>query len=167
MRNTKGFTLVELLAVIVILAVVMTIAVSAVGPLMSRARKGSLGNEGLGMIDGAKSAYQLQQMKANGPVKSTSSVCFSLNWLYNNDYFEKGSDSGYTGSVLVKYDTSTKRYSYSFWISNGSYVFSNVTEQGYDYDLAQDGGTASEDCGGATGVVKCTAQGAAAGSCTR
>ena len=52
--NKKGFTLVELLAVIVILAVVMLIAVTAVGPLMTKARKSALGTEGVGMVNAAK-----------------------------------------------------------------------------------------------------------------
>ena len=163
MRNTKGFTLVELLAVIVILAVVMTIAVSMVGPLMTRARKGALGEEGLSLIDKAKDAYQLEQMKPSGAVKSTSSVCFSLTWLHNNDYFEKGSDNGYSGSVLVTYEN--KKYTYTFWISNGVYTFNNISQQGYDYEQAQDGGSASEDCGGKTNVVRCSATGSATGSC--
>ncbi len=163
MRNTKGFTLVELLAVIVILAVVMTIAVSMVGPLMTRARKGALGEEGLSLIDKAKDAYQLEQMKPSGAVKSTSSVCFSLAWLYNNDYFEKGADNGYTGSVLVKYEN--KRYTYTFWISNGVYTFENMSQQGYDYEQAQDGATASETCGDQKGIVLCSSTGKETGKC--
>ncbi len=163
MRDTKGFTLVELLAVIVILAVVMTIAVSMVGPLMTRARKGALGEEGLSLIGNAKDAYQLEQMKANGAIKPTSSVCFSLAWLHNNDYFEKGSDNSYTGSVLVKYED--KKYSYSFWISNGVYTFANISQQGYDYEQAEDGATASETCGDLKGVVRCSASGKDKGKC--
>ena len=164
MRNTKGFTLVELLAVIVILAVVMTMAVSMVGPLMARSRKGALGEEGLGLIEQAKQAYQLQQMKPSGAIKSTSTVCFSLAWLHNNGFFEKGSENGYTGSVLIKYNSGN--YSYSFWISNGTYTFTNMSQQGYDYETATDGGPASETCGDQTSLVLCKADGASTGTCT-
>ena len=41
-----------------------------------------------------------------------------------------------------------------------------MSQQGYDYELATDGGSASEDCGGTDGVVRCTAAGAAKGTCS-
>lgn len=164
MRDTKGFTLVELLAVIVILSIIMIMAVTAVGPMMAKSRKGTLGAEGLDLIKAGQTAYQLEQMKATSAVKSTSTVCFSLNWLYNNDLFEKGSNQGYTGSVLIAYDSVNKNYSYSFWISNGVYTFKDINQQTYDYDQADDGTTAAENCDG-KGVVNCTASGTAKGEC--
>ena len=130
--NKKGFTLVELLAVIVILAVVMLIAVTAVGPLMAKARKNALGTEGIGMVNAAKTAYQAEQL--SGKIKSTETVCFTLNWLCNMNYFEKGCSANgvmqdsYTGSVLVSHDSTTGKNTYTYWISNGTYVFGN----GYD-----------------------------------
>ena len=148
--NNKGFTLVELLAVIVILAVVMTMAVTAVGPLMARARKGALGEEGLNLVEGANNALQLEQMKATGAIKATSTVCFSLAYLNKNQYFDKGSSNGYTGSVLVTYDSTKKNYTYKFWISNGTYVFSGVSPDAYDYEQATDGASVAETCGGAS-----------------
>ena len=172
--NKKGFTLVELLAVIVILAVVMLIAVTAVGPLMTKSRKSALGTEGVSMVDAAKTAYQAEQLNSNSKIKPTSSVCFDLEWLYNKNYFDKGkSGDGYTGSVLVTY--SGGRYTYKFWISNGVYIFGkNATNGGvdpagydvedtnivFDVDSANTG--ASKACGGVTGVVKCTGNNACA-----
>ncbi|MBR4231474.1 MAG: type II secretion system protein [Bacilli bacterium] len=123
--NKKGFTLVELLAVIVILAVVMLIAVTAVGPLMTKARKSALGTEGVGMVNAAKTAYQTEQL--SGKVGPTDSACFDLEWLCNSNYFEKGCTSGgdgYYGSVLATY--SSGKLTYKFWLSNGSYTFGGV-----------------------------------------
>ena len=121
--NKKGFTLVELLAVIVILAVVMLIAVTAVGPLMIRARKSALGTEGIGLVDQAKAAYQAEQLNSNSAIKSNSTVCFDLEWLAKHGYFEKSSTDGYYGSALVEYDSANNKYTYKFWITNGSYAF--------------------------------------------
>ncbi len=161
MGDKKGFTLIELLAIIVILAVVMLIGATAVGPIMTKSRKGALGTEGLGAVDGAKTAYQVEQM--NGSFTSTSSVCFDLRYLNSKGYFEKGTGSdNYTGSVLVTYEPSTSSYTYTFWISNGTYVFTNVNVTSYKPDSATDGTSASANCGGATGVVRCSAAGTCA-----
>lgn len=156
-NNKKGFTLIELLAVIVILAVVMLIAVSAVGPLMAKSRKGSLSDEGIGIVDAAQTAYQAEQMNANSVIKSTSTVCFDLKYLNTKQYYPKGnSTDGYTGSVLVKYDSG--KYTYTFWISNGTYVFGKDSGAGDgvdpnaidldDENIVYDGQTASSNCGG-------------------
>ena len=165
MKNTKGFTLVELLAVIVILAVVMMMAVTAIGPIMTRARKGALGEEGLALINAAERAYQLEQMKTTSKIKATSSACFSLNWLNVNQYFDKGAGNDYHGSVLISYDTTKKTYTYKFWISNGTYVFDGMSRDAYDYEKATDGTTASEDCGGQKGLVLCNTSGTSS-TCT-
>ena len=160
--NKKGFTLVELLAVIVILSVVMLIAVTAVGPLMTRARKSALGTEGIGAVNAAKSAYQAEQLKGTASkIKATSSVCFDLQWLCKNNYFEKGCDGSssgdkYSGSVLVSY--SSGKTTYKFWISNGTYVFKNADPNGYDVDnssVVSDGASAVTNCGNPSGAVKC------------
>ena len=172
MGNKKGFTLVELLAVIVILAVVMLIAVTAVGPMMTKSRKSALGTEGIKLVDAAKTAFQAEQLKGTGSkIKATSTVCFDLEWLYSKGFFEKGSADSYTGSVLVKYNSG--KYSYEFWIGNGTYAFGKTTggaginPSGYDVDstdVVYDAATASKNCGGASisGMVKCAGTSACA-----
>lgn len=149
--NKKGFTLVELLAVIVILAVVMLIATTAVGPLMTKSRKSALGTEGVSLVDAAKTAYQAVQMQGTSTLKPTEDACFSLEYLYQQNYFTKSSDDGYTGSVLVDYENG--KYSYTFWISNGTYVFGSstagVSPDGYDVENSNtvtDGATAVTNC---------------------
>ena len=165
--NKKGFTLVELLAVIVILAVVMLIGITAVGPLMTRARKSALGTEGIGIVDAAKTAYQAEQLSGGSKINPTSSVCFDLQWLCSNKYFEKGcsgSESGdkYSGSVLVTYSGgSGGKYTYNFWISNGVYTFANIDPASVDANSATDGTSASTNCGNSslTGLIKCSGTG--------
>ncbi len=148
MKNRKGFTLVELIAVIVILGVVILIAATSIGPLITRARKGALGEEGLHMIEAAKYAHKLDEIDEANNIKGSKSICYSLKWLNENDYYDKGKDEGYTGSVLIEYDEETKNYSYKFWLSNGTYVFNNVNEKDYDSELATEGKEAIEDCEG-------------------
>ena len=170
--NKKGFTLVELLAVIVILAVVMLIAVTAVGPLMAKSRKSALGTEGVGLVNAAKTAYQAEQLNNASAIKATSTVCFDLDWLCEKGYWEKCSADGYSGSVMAKY-TGSGKIEYKFWISNGTYIFgansggfeNGVNPAGYDVesdsvvrDATSSDNAASKTCGGDTtaGLVKCT-----------
>ncbi len=157
-RNKNGFTLVELLAVIVILAVIVLVATNNVGEAMTKARKNALAIEGNNAVKGAKEAYQIAIL--DGDI-TTGTACFSLSYLYNKGYFDKGSGTGsggdnYTGSVLVQPDSGKATYTYKFWISNGSYVFNGVS-YGSNGTSATEGTSASINCGGTltpSGTVK-------------
>ena len=138
LNNKKGFTLVELLAVIVILAVVMLIAVTAVGPMMTKSRKSALGVEGVGAVDAAKAAFQAEQLNSESGITPTSTVCFPIKYLCDEGYFEKGctgSGDGYDGSVLVQHGEGGK-FTYRFSITNGSYYFVDENVNDYNPDSA-------------------------------
>lgn len=146
-KNRNGFTLVELLAVIVILAVIILIASSNVLSQMDKARKNALAIEGNTLINSAKNAYQ------NGILEgsiTTGSACFSLEYLYKEGLFSKGAKDHYTGSVLVKPESSGKVVTYTYWISNGSYVVSGDT--GTTGSGATNGTSASANCGNIEGA---------------
>lgn len=162
MKKKNGFTLVELLAVIVILAVVMLIGVTVIGPIMARSQKGALGTEGLDIINAAQLAYQTEQLNASSAIKNNSTVCFDLQWLKENNYFSKGKNEDYYGSVLVKYDSGT--YIYKFWLTNKTYTYKGDSNEGieknsYTLDQAKDYATDDEkntrNCGGQSVNVKC------------
>ena len=69
-NNKKGFTLVELLAVIVILAVVMLIGITSMGPIMANSRKSALKSDGIDLMNAAKTAYQAEAMTNNPAFQS-------------------------------------------------------------------------------------------------
>ncbi len=92
-RNKKGFTLVELLAVIVILAVVILIAVTAVIPRMNNAKKKALVDEALMYLKAAKESIVFDG--------DQSPSCINVSNL-NEKYIKKSSDS-YTGVVKNEY----------------------------------------------------------------
>ncbi len=146
MEEKKGFTLIELLAVIVVLAIIMLIAATNVGGLMTKARINALMVEGEEAVNAAKLAYQMSILDGN---ITSGSACFSVNYLYTQNYFSKGSGSGgdnYTGSVLVEEENGA--YNYKFWISNGTYKFENSTFGSSKSAEATKGATASDSCGG-------------------
>ena len=93
-RNQKGFTLVELLAVIVILAVIILIAVNAVLPQMQKARKKSFADEGLSFAKAAENAYVDRQ--------ETGTKAFTVTDLKSN-YVTK-SDANYRGCIVIMAD---------------------------------------------------------------
>lgn len=149
LKNRKGFTLVELLAVIVVLAVIILIASSNVGEMMVRARKNALAIEGNELINAAKTAYQMEVL--DGRIKS-GSACFSMAYLYKNGYYSKGSGigegkDGYSGSVLVTVPAGAGNTTYTFWISNGSYKIDAAATGATGTSAAASTETASANCG--------------------
>ena len=131
MKNKNGFTLIELLAVIVILAVVMLIAATAVLPMMTKSRKNALLDEGLALEKAAKLAYQ--DPVAGKAVGKTA--CYSLQYLNESGFYEKGAKDGYIGSVLITPINNSKSYKYQFWISNNTYGYNGA------YATTSSGGT--------------------------
>ena len=65
MKKNKGFTLVELLAVIVILAIIMIIAIPAVLETMTSARRKSFSEYAMKVSTGAEKQYLEDQLTSN------------------------------------------------------------------------------------------------------
>mgnify|MGYP003292840648 CR=1 FL=1 len=93
--NKKGFTLIELLAVIVVLAVVMLIAVTAVVPMMDRARKQAFITETIVLVEGAESYFLYKEMTGT-PLAEEE--CITLDQIIGQYVDEKGK-SDYKGTV--------------------------------------------------------------------
>lgn len=109
-RNKKGFTLVELLAVIVIFGVLITIAVLAIKPRTRQARKNILVNDAKSYIKAAKEAYTLDEVEGE-------TVCHDISYL-NQAYVEKNDDS-YSGTVVSEFNGNEVKQIIS--ITNGRY----------------------------------------------
>ena len=117
--NKKGFTLVELLAVIVVLAIIMIIAVPAVLESMDTAKKNTLVIEGRKALNAAMSKYQSDVLMGTVPTLTTDPedatkkvYCYSLSDL--------GVDGGgkYTGKVTIGEDKTT----YKVYIGDTEYA---------------------------------------------
>ena len=100
-KKKRGFTLVELLAVIVILAVVILIAVTAVIPRMNKAKKKALLDEALVYLNAAKEAFVF----GDGNIGSR---CINIADL-NGEYVNKDS-SDYNGVIKVNMNNDDLSY---------------------------------------------------------
>ena len=107
----KGFTLLELLAVIVILAVVILIAITAILPRMENARKNVLLDEAEVYLKAAKEAYVFEGGHPSG------STCMNISDL-NENYVKKSSDD-YSGAVFIRYINGEVNQSIN--LTNGRY----------------------------------------------
>lgn len=136
--NKKGFTLVELLAVIVILAILMVSAGAAVMSTLNNARVNTFKNEALAAINVADNMYTEISMDTSQSmkylIKSTDKkyrgMCVTLHGLVHNGYLNKDlQNDEIKGVVLIEvpYDGgSTKK---SIWMTNGTYAIT-----GYEMD---------------------------------
>ena len=134
--NKKGFTLVELLSVIVILSVVVLIATNAVIPMMSGAKKQVLATEANKFITTAKTLYVNQ--------KITGTKCYSYEEIINSNLIEKN-DEAYSGSVLI--EENNGKYSYKIWLSNGTNMVDGKSPDITSDDVIDSSDEASSVCG--------------------
>ena len=117
-RNKKGFTLVELLAVIVVLAIIMIIAIPQVMDSMASAKKNSLLVEARKVLNKTMEKVQVNSMES----KATTG-CFKITTNGTADT-DINVDTGnkYKGSVNVAADGT-----YKIYITDGEYEIYDVT----------------------------------------
>jgi type IV pilus assembly protein PilA len=98
LKNQRGMTLVELLAVIVILGIISAIAVPSIGGLIDKTKKDASVAEGIQIINAAK-LYETTHPMTEGVTKvilDQSKLEGYLDNLKDNDFdvvVEKGSDN--------------------------------------------------------------------------
>lgn len=106
MNKEEGFTLVELLAVIVILGIILAIAIPSIGGVIDRARGGANDAEQELIVDAARLYFTTEQ-----PTDNTVTV----EALETAGYLEeRGTSDGIQSGTVTRTQASGGSYSYEF-----------------------------------------------------
>ncbi len=151
--NTKGFTLVELLAVIVILAIIALITIPAILNVINDAREKGAQDKAWGTIDAVRLAYTQEQGLGEGAVTATNgtySICFgsstegcnATQTVGNTDVKFSG-DKPTRGKVIINLGTGAISCENLTFIGNGDYTCSSngnimCCKPGKDTDITVD-----------------------------
>ena len=123
-NNKKGFTLVELLAVIVILAVIILIAVTAVIPRMNKAKWKSFGDEALAFL---KAADEKSVADDGG-----DGLCYVITTDLVESYVKKSDGTTYSG-IVCRQDGNSDWKIYIKQTNKDKYVINGKTSCPTDY----------------------------------
>ena len=125
--NKKGFTLVELLAVIVILALLMVVAARLIGGSMDNSKKEAMRSEAAKVV--AKTYEDLQIAKVQNKTVSASDLTYKdatdtskgfAEGEYNVKITLDSTDQYKMATVCISYGTSTKKYGSATVSSDGT-----------------------------------------------
>ena len=160
LKNNKGFTLVELLAVIVVLAIVMGLAVVGITSVLDSTRKSAFAADAKSFIQGARTLVTSDQAnamlgmttlyspKCTGSVGAQDITYIPLSAIpldnrtssgvkspYGNNYIESGGTTKVTMASGKTADNDTNYTTIKSGTTQASYikVLSTVTTSGCDY----------------------------------
>lgn len=117
--NNKGFTLVELLAVIVVLAIIMIIAIPSVLKSMNNAKKGAFKIEAQKVLNTAQQIYESDEMLNSYQAASHNTE--GTYYCYTLDELGVTTGNTYKGFVEIIVDGATNEASYYLTLSDKSY----------------------------------------------
>lgn len=139
--NRNGFTLVELLAVIVILAVLALVAMPNVTRLMNASRKNAFITEVENFVTYAQTSYTNSQINgtiSNGPDESLipgqkfnekmyDYYCVSYAKLVSGGFIQKSNGDNYKGIFEIYMPTDGASSKTIIYMSNGSYQINGLS----------------------------------------
>ena len=125
MKSQKGFTLVELLAVIVVLAILMLVAGTSVFGALDTARKRQYRNEFLGLLEAARIKANLDMMDNKLTVRH-GCECYTIQQLVDGGHFQN--PSGYTGIVVFKLNAS-RELTITGWMASDTFMVLEQTDK--------------------------------------
>lgn len=161
MENKKGFTLVELLAVIVVLAIIILIAMPSVMGAMDKARRNSLVTEASEIAKIAQTAYADDSANGTG----IKAICYNLEYLVENGYMDKKLGNDYKGGVLLVVDDSTGKVTTKINLTNGVYSIKDKDPKTVDASKLSGDVNIDNNCGGFSGVTNYNKKCGKTGNC--
>ena len=139
LKNKKGFTLVELLAVIVVLAIVMGLAVVAITGVLDNARKATFVTDAKQFLEGARNIVTSADLNAQLSSGSNASHLITCDEgknetdIYLNEIsLQQGGDKSPYGNkykkdvsyihVVAEKENDLCQYTYSIYLTDGVYA---------------------------------------------
>ena len=90
--NSKGFTLVEVLAMLVVLGILMAISVPNVTGILNNSKLSAMKTDGIKMVDTAK--VKFTKLKSYEKPKTGECIVYGLNAVNDTDDISKGPNGG-------------------------------------------------------------------------
>lgn len=141
MRNNKGFTLVELLAMLVVLGILMGVTIPNITGILTQSKQNALIEDATKMVESAKIKYATRK---NGldkiPRLTATKPCavFTLDYLNDNEDIGKGPNDGtyleYDSYVVLKKEGNKNKY-YVRLVEKKDDKYSGIDEA--DYELLE------------------------------
>ena len=116
LKNERGLTLIELLAVIVILGIIAAIAVPSIGGIIQKSKEDAVKSDAITVINAAKMYVATNGVKADGTAEMDKTKLeeylesVSLKENYKVEYAEKKykiTGEGLAGNKLIKFEGAT------------------------------------------------------------
>ena len=116
----RGFTLVELLAVLILLGVVSLIAIPSIGKILNRSREKARESTKNELIKAAKNYYadNIRELPDDGSYKCLSvSEIEESGYISNDDIVDPTTEEKLTGYVKIYFDNTYNQYTYEYVLS--------------------------------------------------
>ena len=113
----RGFTLVELLAVLILLGVVSLIAIPSIGKILNRSREKARESTKNELIEAAKNYYadNIRELPDDGSHKCLSVSEIEENgYISNDDIVDPTTEEKLTGYVKIYFDNTYNQYTYEY-----------------------------------------------------
>lgn len=151
--DSKGFTLVELLAVIVLLAVIMMIATTQVLPIINDTKKGAFASTANTIMSAVETAVITDET-----LGSSQFYCYDVNYLVekallkNVNVYDSNLSTGFSGYVEID-KTDKSKYIYTIYLTDHTNTYTVVK------DVTADGLVDGDDVEDSTNVYSCKSAG--------
>ena len=122
--SKKGFTLVELLAVIVVLAILVLLAMPRVTSMMEKARQNSFTVEANEIQKVAQTVYNDHLLSGTDDAKN-GVACYTVDELIDGGYLDK--DKGEVVGAVILEIPSSGAPTVHMYLSKGKYYIKNLT----------------------------------------
>ena len=140
--NKKGFTLIELISVLILLIVIVIIATLNFMPTFEDSKKQALVDEALVISEGVLNKYaddRLSKTFYSDVFASRNSTkrCYSVKSLFGT-YVQKGNAKKYSGSIEIC-TADNCEYKTKIWLSNGDYYINgSIVDENLNHNYVSD-----------------------------